>query len=58
MHQPYVTYLLTNPQHDAFYAGTTRDLEFAVATHRQGIADVLPEPTTSINWFGSVKTMT
>ena len=40
MQQPYVTYLLTNRQHDLFYAGTTRDLEFAVASHRQGMADI------------------
>ncbi|MCP5085806.1 MAG: hypothetical protein GY952_03235 [Rhodobacteraceae bacterium] len=53
MQQPYITYLLTNLQHDAFYAGTTRDLEFAVATHKQGIADMFTRThaVAELVWF-------
>ncbi|MCP5087715.1 MAG: hypothetical protein GY952_13050 [Rhodobacteraceae bacterium] len=53
MQQPYITYLLTNLRHDAFFAGTTRDLEFAVATHRHGIADIFTRThkLTELVWY-------
>lgn len=39
MQQPYLTYLLTNAERDAFYAGVSRDLEFSVMAHKRGFAD-------------------
>jgi len=39
MSDVYFVYLLANEDQDAFYAGITRDLAFAVSSHRQGLAD-------------------
>ena len=53
MQQPFVTYILTNKEHDQFYAGATRDLEFAVSTHKQGIADIFTRDNqvNQLVWF-------
>ena len=52
----YFTYLLTNPTQDMFFAGVTCDLSFAVASHKQGLADSFTRKhgVNQLVWYHSV----